>query len=673
MKGYTGKILLVDLNNSFIREETVEDEVYEKYLSGSGLGIYILSREIKAGADPLGPENVLGLVSGLLSGTGSLVTGRWMAVCKSPLTGGWGDANCGGTFSPAIKQCGFDGIFFKGISEKPVYLLVDDDGARLEDATSIWGMDAVETENLLEKKHGGKKKPAVAVIGRAAENLSLISGICNDRGRIAARSGCGAVMGSKNLKAVVLHGDQPIGAQNRELVRSISKSFAEKTKKSKIPSFLKGSSLPFLGKIMGRLNIVTPIDGMLTLVATLKKWGTIMSNSLGATSGDLPVKNWRGSVVDYNRSHYKHLNPDLIIKRQYKKYSCYSCVIGCGGICKIDDLDEGSFIETHKPEYETCAAFGALLMNKNLETIFYINELLNRAGMDSISAGNAVAFAIECYENGLITKDDTDGLELTWGDSQAIIELVKKMIAREGIGNILADGVKAAIQIIGPDSAKYAMHAGGQEPGMHDPRFDPMLGVHFSADPTPGRHTIGCGQYYQMIHLWEEVSWAPRISRHSKAEEYIPSDNEALKAVALACYKQVIDGSGGCLFGALAGISNWPLFQWLNAATGWQKSSDEYMEIGRRIQTMRQMFNLREGIEPMSFKMPDRISGNPPLQEGPLKGKTVPVEAMMRLYWKHFGWDEDSGIPKRETLERLGLKTNTLLSEPGKSTPVIAN
>jgi aldehyde:ferredoxin oxidoreductase len=672
MKGYKGRILLIDLGNGSIEEEIIDDLIYRQYLSGIGLGVYILNREIKPGADPLGPDNVLGFVSGLLTGTGSLVTGRWMALCKSPLTGGWGDANCGGNFSPAIKQCGYDGIFFKGISSKPVYLIVDESGARLEDAVSIWGLDAVETENLLGEKHRDKTKPAIAVIGQSAEKLSLISGICNDRGRIAARSGCGAVMGSKRLKAVVLKGYLPIEVDNRQLVRSLSKGFRGKIRKSSLPKFINGKMLPILGMIMGKLKIVTALDGMLTLAATLKKWGTIMSNSLGITSGDLPVKNWRGSVIDYNRSHYKYLNPDLLIKREHKKYSCYSCVIGCGGICAIEDLKDGIFRETHKPEYETCAAFGALIMNKDLDSIFYINELLNRAGMDSISAGNTVAYAMECYENGLITLEDTGGIELTWGNSGAVIELLKKMISREGIGDILADGVKRAVEIIGPESAKYAMHAGGQEPGMHDPRFDPMLGLHFSADPTPGRHTIGCGQYYQMMHLWEEVSWAPRITRHPKAEEYVASDKEAQKAVALACFKQVIDGSGGCLFAALTGINNWPLFQWLNAATGWEYDADEYMEIGKRIQTLRQLFNIREGIEPMSFKIPDRITGIPPMTEGPLKGKSVPIEEMIRLYWKHFGWDENSGIPKRETLERLGLETNILPSEPGKSAPVIA-
>ncbi len=655
MSGFTGKILIVDLGKGLIREEQIPEKIYEKYLSGVGLGAYILSREIPRGADPLGPENMLGFVSGLLTGTGSLVTGRWMAVSKSPLTGGWGDANCGGTFSPAIKQCGYDGIFFKGISAKPVYLLVDEEGPRLEDASALWGMDAVETEIHLEEKHRGKKKPSAAVIGNAAEKLSLISGICNDHGRIAARSGCGAVMGSKKLKAVVLNGAKKIKAADRETIRALSKDYASKVKKVTLPGFLKGFMLPFIGKIMGKMKTAQALDGMMAFISTQKKWGTPMSNSFGLTLGDLPIKNWGGSVVDYNHSYYKHLNPDLIIKREYKKYSCYSCNISCGGICKIDDIGSGTFKETHKPEYETCAAFGGLLMNKDRDSIFYINELLNRAGMDSISAGNTIAYAIECYENGLLDQDDTDGLELKWGNAEAIIDLVKKMIAREGIGDQLADGVKRASRQLGRESAQYAMHAGGQEPGMHDPRYDPLMGVHFSADPTPGRHTIGGAFFYLLSHLWEEVTWAPRVTRYAKKDEYEPSETEALKAVAQACYKQVVDGSGGCLFAAVSGVQHWPIFKWLNAATGWNKTADEYMEIGRRIQTLRQLFNIREGVKPLSFKMHDRIAGQPPLTEGPIKGKSVQIEEMMQLYWKNIGWDETSGVPLQETLEELSL------------------
>ena len=194
----------------------------------------------------------------------------------------------------------------------------------------------------------------------------------------------------------------------------------------------------------------------------MKKWGTPMNNAMGAENGDTPIKNWAGSVVDYNRSYYKNLNPDLILRRETRKYHCYSCIIGCGGVCDINNVNGGEFSQTHKPEYETCAAFGSLLMNKDLDSIFYINEILNRAGMDSISAGNTVAFAMECYEKGILTSEMMDGLELKWGDPQAIIRLVKLMIDRKGIGNLLADGVKTASKKLGESAQECAVHAGGQ-------------------------------------------------------------------------------------------------------------------------------------------------------------------------------------------------------------------
>ncbi|MFA5523597.1 MAG: aldehyde ferredoxin oxidoreductase family protein [Tissierellales bacterium] len=655
MKGYMSKVLVVDLTTKGIQEKHIKDEVYEKLLSGVGLGAYMLYNNMPKNAAPLGPDNMLGFVSGLLTGTGSVMTGRWMAVCKSPLTGGWGDANCGGILSPAIKRCGYDGIFFKGISEEPVYLYIDDKGPQLKNASHIWGRDAVESEEILEKENGGKRKPAIAVIGQSGEKMSLISGICNDKGRIAARSGVGAVMGSKKLKAVVLAGSMQVACENPNEVRAISKEYTSKIKNANLPKIVKGSFLPHLSSLMSKGKTYSSADGIMSAFM-MKRWGTIFSNTFGLPNGDSPVKNWGGSVVDYNKSYYNNVNPDKIIEREEKKYHCYSCVIGCGGVCNIEDITKGEFTHTHKPEYETVNSFGALLMNKDLDAIFYINELLNRAGMDSISAGTSVAFAIECFENGILTKEDTDGLELRWGNSLAIIELVKKMIRREGIGDLLADGVKIAANKIGRNSEKYAIHAGGQEPGMHDPRLDPVLGIHFSADPTPGRHTIGAGQYYNYIRLWEYVTWAPKVrNRTPKDNDFIPSEEVALKSMAGSCYKQIIDGVGGCLFAMITGAQHFRVFDYLNAATGWNKTPDEYMEIGKRIQTLRQMFNTREGIEPLSFKMHDRVSGNPPLEEGPNKGKTIPIEQMMKDHWKVFGWNT-SGVPTDETIRELELE-----------------
>ncbi|MCP5042570.1 MAG: aldehyde ferredoxin oxidoreductase [bacterium] len=652
MKGYLGKILEVNLTTGAIEETAVPDSVYENVLSGVGLGAYYLYNNIPVGADPLGPDNVLGLTSGLLNDTPSLVTGRWMAVCKSPLTQGWGDANCGGNFAPMIKKSGYDAIFFKGISERPVFLCVDENGAELRDAAHLWGKDAIETEKLLEQECKVKQTPRVIAIGQAGENKSLIAGIANDGGRIAARSGVGAVMGSKRLKAVVLSGRHKTELHDKPAMKAYSKEVGTKFKQAKWPDFFKGYFFPFLSMLMSKVKSVSATDGMLAVMMN-KRYGTIANNTMGLPNGDSPVKNWGGSVKDFRMKQYKKLNPDRLMDRKIKNYNCASCTIGCGDIMDISDLGDRKSQHTHKPEYEQCCSFGTLLLIDDLEAIFWINELLNRAAMDNISAGTTVAFAIECFENGLITEDDTDGLQLRWGNAEAVTKLVEMMIDRKGIGDVLADGVKLAAERIGKGSEKFAVHVGGQEPGMHDPKLDPMLGVHFSADPTPGRHTIGASLYYNMMRLWQEVSWAPEVTKYPKSEEYIPSDREALKSVAGSCYKTLNDGAGGCFFGLIVGLDHWNLFKMLNDATGWDLSADEYMVIGRRIQTLRQLFSVRHGVQPRDAIMTGRVVGDPPLATGNLKGITLPMEQMVSLHWKHFGWDEKTGVPLPDAVAEL--------------------
>ena len=292
---YMGKILMVDLSSGRIKDEIIPDEIYKKYLSGTGLGAYICGRNIPAGADPLGPENMLGFVSGLLTGSGYPFSGRWSIVGKSPLTGTWGDANCGGNFSPAIKRSGYDGIFFKGISSRPVYLKIDSNNrAELVSAEHLWGKDAVETEEILIKESGRGAK--VACIGQSGEKISLISGVCNDRGRMAARSGLGAVMGSKKLKAVVLEGNNSVNIHDKEKIREISKKINKLLKIQILP--LGGKSLAALGWLLGIIPVGMALDGMLFKML-LKKWGTVFMNRMSIGMGDSPVKNWMGSTKDY--------------------------------------------------------------------------------------------------------------------------------------------------------------------------------------------------------------------------------------------------------------------------------------------------------------------------------------------------------------------------------------
>jgi len=649
-RGYMGKILWVDLSQGKCEEEVLPEEVYERFLSGMGLAAYILYKNIPPKTDPLGPNNILGFVPGLLTGTGSLFTGRWMVVGKSPLTGTWGEANCGGDFSPAIKQCGYDGIFFKGISENPVYLYADHGKVELRDASRLWGKDTFETVEILTKDATGKK-PCVACIGPAGERLSLISGIANDKGRMAARSGLGAVMGSKNLKAVVLAGSRRVIPHDRKKMHTLSKECNEHVKAE--------------GWFFWRWKHIVKILRIIPLVQMrmsgnifkdlLRKWGTTGTNWLCIEFGDAPIKNWDGSKADLGPRRLKSTDPDLFQEGVTANYHCYSCPLGCGGTIEIKGQHD-----LCKPEYETVIALGGLLMNDDVESIVFINDLLNRAGMDTISAGGTAAFAVECFEKGILTASDTGGLELKWGNTKDLIQLFKDMIDRQGIGDLLADGSKVATQQLDAkfrkNSIQYAIQAGGQELAMHDGRWDPGYALHSSAEPAPGRHSMGSQLYYGMFELWEKVKGLPEVNMfYLKSSKYKRNKEKAASARACSCYTQLYNSAGLCMFGAFMGASRLNFFEWLNAATGWQKTPEEYMEIGKRIQTLKQVFNFRHGIDPWALRVSERAAGNPPLKEGPNKGIQLPLDQMMKDYWTEMGWNGQTGKPTRATLEQLEI------------------
>jgi aldehyde:ferredoxin oxidoreductase len=638
-KGFMGKIMVVDLSTQTIDIQPVFPNVYQSFLSGMGLAAHVLYHKIPEHADPLGPDNMLGFVSGLLTGTGSFFTGRWMVTGKSPLTGGWGEANCGGHFSPAIKRCGVDGIFFTGKSTGPVYLYVDDTVMQLKDASDIWGLDTVETETRLQNRHKGAK---TACIGPAGERCSLLAGISTDQGRMAARSGLGAVMGSKNLKALVLAGHQRTGVHNKEEMKRISQICGKWVRFQ--PPFLPGYLTAPVGAMLRVLPWAIPQDGLLYKIL-LRKWGTVSMNQMSVEMGDAPIQNWKGTSQDWGFFKTRSTDPDRFTRTETSKFHCHACPLGCGGICTT----AGS--HTHKPEYETVLSFGGFVKNQDLDLIFDINETLNRAGMDTISAGHAVAFAMECYEKKIITLKDTAGTPLEWGDPEAIRWLVDQMIFRQGIGRFLADGVVRAAAHLGKGSESFAFHAGGQELAMHDGRNDPGFALHYSVEPAPGRHTNGAWLYYEMFQLWRQVRFAPRPPRvYAKDTKYEATPLQAAMARANSLFMNVLNGAGVCLFGAFLGIHRIRIFDWLNAATGWHLTPDEYMEAGARIQTLKQAFNIRHGIRPGQNFIKGRPLGDPPQVHGANKGRSVDLDALARDYWEAMGWDPKTGQPSEQQI-----------------------
>jgi aldehyde:ferredoxin oxidoreductase len=617
-----GRIGFVDLTTGETREERLDEGLERQFIGGYGLGVRILFERQPKGADPLGPDNVLGFTTGPLTGTKTPTGGRYMAVCKSPLTGGWGDANCGGYFGSQLKAAGWDALFVSGIASVPQCLVVSEDGLLLKEASHLWGKDAVETEEMVIQELGGSGV-RVATIGTASERLSLITGIMTDKGRAAARSGVGAVMGAKRLKAVAVAGKGKVPVADPKALDELRKAFVKNLKDAKgFPAMLRNS-------------------------------GTCGLTGGLVPGGATPVKNWRLAGEQAFPGLANVADTDKILQYQVKKYGCANCPIVCGGIY---DVPKGPYPvgEVHKPEYETIAAFGPLCLNEDFAAIIKLNDMCNRSGLDTISAGNVLAFVMELYEKGIISKGDTDGIEMTWGNAAGMIAMLDKIIAREGLGDILADGVKVAAGKIGSGADECAMHVGGQEPGFHSALFLPSRGTGFVCDPTPGRHTAA-----PMARLDAGAgSIAPYPELQFKDIERYEYKTKGPASATASSYLQVGTSAGVCLF-PLIFFGDFPLIEFLNAVTGWDMGVDEVLETGARVQTLRQCFNIREGVKPSDVKLPPRMAGNPPQSEGPVAGVTIDIESLVREYNKAMGWDAASGHPETTTLERLGLKKLT--------------
>ena len=384
--GYVGKILLVDLSLGEIKEEILDEKMCRDFIGGYGIGARILYSRQKGGVDALGPENILGFITGPLTGTPIPTSARYMVVAKSPLTGGWGDSNSGGQFGPCLKFAGYDGVFFTGISPKPVYLLIDNGKVQLKEAITLWGKQAYETEDILMQEYGNQA--SVACIGRAGEKLSLIAAIMTDRGSAAARSGLGAVMGSKKLKAVVARGTGEIPIFDKTTAQNLR---TEQLKAWRIP---RPSGMSYMDEF--------------------HQFGTSAGAYNAAHSGDSPVKNWGGvGVIDFpDRSG---LHRDIFASRVDKRTGCWHCPLACKAILKEGEGEYKYASGCRRPEYETDAAFGSNCCNNNTDSISMANDICNRAGLDTISTGTVIGFAIELYENGILNREETGGIDFADG------------------------------------------------------------------------------------------------------------------------------------------------------------------------------------------------------------------------------------------------------------------
>jgi len=607
--GYAGKFLWVDLSTGELRGEIPQESLLRDFVGGYGVGARVLYDEIPAGADPLGPDNLLAFLTGPLTAAAPAAT-RWTVTGKSPLTGGWGDANGSGYFGPALKRAGFDGVFVRGISPKPVYLWLDNGSAEIRDAEHLWGLDTYETEDWFKETLGQDVEGAC--IGPAGEQQALIAGIMHAKGRAAARSGLGAVMGSKRLKLVAARGSQEVPVANPDWQKKVRRKY------------------------------IKQINGGTGASDFYRKTGTPGILTWTIHSGDAPVKNWGASV-----EHFPDADPlefEELMKYRNKRETCYHCPIACWGSSEL--MYAGKHISAHQPEYQTSAAFGCLTLNNSYPSLIAANDICNRYGLDTISAGSCVAFAIECFQEGLIGTDDTGGIVLQWGDEESILALLQKIGRREDFGDVLAEGVCKAAETVGSASKKYAIHIGGQELPMHDPRFEPGLGLVYKLDSTPGRHT-------QASQFTVPPGFTSTRPAYGDRRDEQKGRGHYFKEASVLTH--TMNASGMCLFGfASTEVTFIP--DCLSAVRGEEFTVEDMLLTGERIANIRRAFNIREGINPVTYPAPERVFGESPLEDGPTRGIVLEMEQMTREYLEDMEWTQDQALPTREVLVRLGLE-----------------
>lgn len=606
MHGVNNRLLNIDLTGQTNRVEEISEDLHRRYLGGYGLGAALLLDRMDPAADPLSPDNILGFAAGVLTGTGAYIASRFMAFAKSPSTGGWGDANCGAFFGKALKSSGFDAVLFSGAAETPVYVLLSDGTCEVLPATDLWGLDTYETEDILKKRHPGSQ---VACIGPAGERMSMIAGISTDKGRYAARSALGAVMGSKKVKALVAAGGEFPALADPEIMKELKKKHRD----------------AFKGDFAN----------------LLRQYGTPMFYNGGNASGDTPFRNWAGSVEEMETLGTDEA--EEMLKYQSKRYGCSECPVACGGHVEVKEGPFKTEGEVHKAEYETMGMFGANMFNADIESVIRINDLCNRYGMDTISCAGLCAFATECYEAGIITSGDTDGLELSWSDPRVLVSLVEKIGKAEGIGETLSKGFDYAVSVFGSESRKYVMAVRNEGLPAHDPRWGADLALTYYSDATPARHTQGCTVFpaagYEMP---EHADTDPSVQ--AKAHK----DNVG--------WYHALSSLGLCLFGfSIMEYQAIPGF--LKAATGADWTLDELLDAGLRIHLARHLFNLKAGIKFTEHPFPERVLGKPPLKTGETKGVTVDLDGMVKHYLESFEMDPESLMPSKEILKTLNLDT----------------
>lgn len=612
---YMGKLLRVNLSEGKLTEEPIREDWAKKFIGGAGLASWYLYQMTPAGIDPLGPENPLIFMTGLLTGTTSPSSGRYSVVSKSPLTGIWGQANSGGSFGPALKWSGFDGIIFEGIAPEPVYLRISDGQAELCDAGHLWGLTVPETEDRLQTECNGNT--TIASIGPAGENLVRYAAIMNNKHRAAGRCGLGAVMGSKRVKAIVCAGKARIQLADQEL-------FNQEVRKK----------IALLDESLLRVGFET--------------FGTNMISDMVNVRGGYPTRNWQQGVFEgIEEVNGEGLSRKVLIEG----VNCFACPVKCG---RKTEIREGKW-EGHSgegPEYETANALGAMCGVSDMNAITMANYLCNEYGLDTISTGSTIAFAMECYEKEILSPDQSGGLELLFGDGDLVVDLVGKIARRESVGDLLAEGTRVMSQRLGENSEHFAMHVKGLELPAYDPRAAKICGLGFVSANRGGDHITGYIEgptFFDMPFLLVEDS--------SIRDPFVADPREAKVLIDLENALTMFDSAGGCKFmGILLTAEDYVAL--MNSAAGWDLSVQDFRKSGERIYNLGRALCVREGITRAEDALPARLMLDP-LPDGPAKGMLIDrdtLEMMKDAYYEMRGWDNATGIPTVDKLRELGLE-----------------
>lgn len=632
--GYNGKILHIDLTTRKFQVEEPDEAFYRKYMGGSALAMHYLLKDMPAGVDPLGPENVLVLALSVLTGTAVSGQSRMTAAAKSPLTGAIGDSQGGGFWPAELKFAGFDALVIKGKSEGPVYLSINEGKYELRDAAHLWGKITGEAEASI-KEELGDNKVEVLQIGPAGEKAVRFAGIFSMSNRANGRTGMGAVMGSKNLKAIAVRGKKrPIAADKAGL--------------SKLAKW-------------GSANLAD------SGIAGLAKYGTAETTGGNQTSGTLPTYNYNSGVFENWEAIDGTTMYDTILRGAAEgkqdrlgRDTCYACTVRCKRVVEIKD---GPYkVDPHYggPEYETTSTFGNYCGIDDLAAISKANEICNKYGMDTISCGATISWAYEAFNEGKLTLEDTDGLDLTWGNADSMVKLTEKIARREGFGDILAEGSERAARKIGRGTEAYLITFKGQEAPAHMPRVKRSLAVVYAtnaygADHQTHEHDPAFEDdfefYAERMAVFGFTEGTEARALNKAKIDFTVATQQMYSAMDSLNLCQFVYGPAWQLYGPN------DMVEVVRAVTGWEDVSfDELQKVGERRLNMMRAFNVREGLDRKNDVLPEKLFK--PLKGGVSDGWKIErdeFESALDLYFERSGWDVETGIPSRSKMDELGL------------------